>query len=231
MPEAIAQTNLQLYTQMIGLGFGDDALVLANRAYLFAAWATAGVLRGSGKPFACHLAGTASAVASERVDAPVIAASLLHAMYQDRIPFPGATSLEQRRACLRERFGTEVESLVHEYHGFESARLETLSDSELADRRTVVLMRLADELDDLLDHAVSMHGKPGEDESVIGSAAFRRAQKRQQAPTLLHIARMLGASHMLGHLEHWLAETARAQWPGALRSGQYSSFAVEGAGT
>ena len=225
-----AQTNLQLYAQMMELGYGVDALDLANRAYLFAARATAGILRGSGKPFACHLAGTASAVAGERLDATAIAASLLHAMYQDRIPVPGADSAAKRRSRLLDGFGAGVESLVHEYHAFESAGLEGLPAAEVSGRRTIVIMRLADELDDLVDHGVSMHGKPGEGETVAGSAACRHAQKRRQAPELIRIARTLGASHLLAHLEHWLAQVEQARWPDALRSGEYSSYSVVGAG-
>jgi hypothetical protein len=230
MRHAIAQTNLQLYGQMIELGYGDEALELANRAYLFAERATAGILRGSGKPFACHLAGTASAVAAEGLAAPVIAASLLHALYQDRIRFPGAATAEQRRAGIRDRFGAEVESLVHAYHAFETARLDDIDDDSLVAQRTVVVMRLADELDDLVDDAIAMHGKPGDGESVGGSAASRRAQKAGHGPTLLRVARLVGTTHLPGHLEHWLDRTARVRWPEGLRSGEYSSFEVSEAG-
>lgn len=231
MRTALAQTNLQLYGQMIELGFAEDELALVHRAYLFGARATADLLRGSGKPFACHLAGTASAVAGERLGAPAIAASLLHALYQDRVRWPDATTRERRRAALRDGFGAEVESLVHEYHGFETERLDAIDDASLVKRRTVVVMRLADELDDLVDDAIAMHGRPGDDESVPGSAAFRRARKAGQAPTLLRVARAVEAPWIRGQLEHWLARTARAHWPAGLRSGEYSSFSVSGSDT
>jgi hypothetical protein len=91
-------------------------------------------------------------------------------------------------------------------------------------------MRLADELDDLLDDAIAMHGKPGDGESVGGSAASRRARKADQGPILLRVARLVGTTHFLGHLEHWLDRTARVRWPEGLRSGEYSSFAVSEAG-
>lgn len=228
MRHEIAQTNLQLYAQMIELGFGDEALALANRAYLFAARATADLLRGSGKPFACHLAGTASAVVREGLGAPAIAGALLHALYQERVRIPGAMSVERRRDCVRERFGVEVESLVYEYHQFETTRLDAYPDAWLVEHRTVVVIRLADELDDLLDGAVAMHGNPGDDESVSGSAACRRAQKASQAPTLLRVARVVGAFHLMRHLGHWLERTVRDRWPDALRSGEFSSFSASG---
>lgn len=221
------QTNLQLYELLIRLGHDEAALDLANRAYLLAARLTSGVLRGSGKPFACHVVGTAAIVAEAGQDGPCIAASLLHAVYQDRVPFPGGRVGERRREYLRERFGSVVEALVHEYHGFECARLDELDDEQLRRRRTVVMMRLADEIDDLLDHGVAMHGRPGDGESVGGGAASRRAQKARLAPAFLRAARVVEAPTIERLLVHWLARTADTSWPESLRTGEYSSFPAE----
>ncbi|MGY6587780.1 MAG: HD domain-containing protein [Wenzhouxiangella sp.] len=220
----VAQTNLQLYAQLLQAGFSDDALEAVNRAYLFAARNTAKVLRGSGKPFACHLVGTASLLAEAGQGWEVITAALLHAMYQNRVPFPGADNLDQRRHYLRQQFGDAVESLVHDYHHFEVVRLDQFSDEQLREKRTVVMMRLADEMEDLLDHGVAMHGQPGDDETVGGSAASRRAQKANLATDLLRAARIIDATSLERHLEYWLAETASPRWPECLRSGEYSSF-------
>jgi len=101
----LPQTNLQLYRQMLETGYDDPALDLANRAYLFAARQTCNVLRGSGKPFACHLVGTAGILVEAGQSADCIGAALLHAMYQDRVPFPGNRNLEQRRDYIRQHFG------------------------------------------------------------------------------------------------------------------------------
>ncbi len=224
MTPSIAQTNLQLLAQLIELGFDADALALANRAYFFAARVTCDTLRGSGKPFACHLVGSASVVAAAGEDAACVAASLLHAVYQDRVPFPGGRSFDARREYVRERFGQRVETLVHDYHRFEVVRLDCQSDEDLRRQRTVVAMRLADEIDDLVDLGIAMHGLPGDDAGVPGCAANRRAKKAQLAPDLLRAARAIDAPALESLLLHWLERTAVAPWPECLRSGEYSSF-------
>lgn len=222
----IPQTNLQLYRQMLDANYDESALDLANRAYLFAARQTCEVLRGSGKPFACHLVGTAGILVEEEQSPSCIGAALLHAMYQDRVPFPGDRNREQRRDYIRQHFGEGVEYLVHDYHNFEVVRLDELSDQQLRERCTVVMMRLADELEDLLDHGVAMHGKPGDDEYAGGSAASRRAQKAELAPEFLRAAKAINASRIEIRLKHWLKETANPDWPDCLRTGEYSSFGV-----
>lgn len=223
----LPQTNLQLYRQMLEAGFDESSLEMVNRAYLFTARQTCNVLRGSGKPFACHLVGTAGILVEGGQGSEIITAALLHAMYQKRVPFPGNADLEQRREYIREHFGNEVESLVYDYHDFEVVRLDQFSDDQLRERRTVVMMRLADELEDLLDHGVAMHGKPGDDSTVGGSAASRRVQKAQLAPEFLRAARAIGADTIERHLEYWLPETANPKWPETLRTGEYSSYRVD----
>jgi len=54
-PQAIAQTNLQLYTQLMAAGFSAADLQQVHAAYSFAAKQCAPLFRGSGKPFSCHL--------------------------------------------------------------------------------------------------------------------------------------------------------------------------------
>lgn len=224
----IPQTNLQLYRSMLSLGYDEAALELANRAYLFAARQTCTLLRGSGKPFSCHLVGTAGILIEAGQDADSIGAALLHAMYQDRTPFPSGRDLEQRRDYIRQNFGEGVESLVHDYHHFEVARLDQFSDKQLRERRTVVLMRLADEIEDLLDHGIAMHGLPEDDETIGGSAASRRAQKTHAAAELQRAARAIDAPTIQMRLDYWLEQTANTVWPKMLRTGAYSSYAVAG---
>ncbi|WP_376696637.1 HD domain-containing protein [Wenzhouxiangella sp. EGI_FJ10305] len=224
----IPQTNLQLFRQMLSLGYDESSVELANRAYLFAAHQTCRILRGSGKPFVCHLVGTAGILVEAGQDADCIGAALMHAMYQDRIPFPDDRDLKLRREYIRQHFGKSVESLVHDYHNFEVVRLDQFSLEQLRKRRTVVMMRLADELEDLLDHGVAMHGQPEDDETVGGSAASRRVQKMQLASEYQRAARAIGVSTIEQHLEYWLEQTASPQWPRSLRTGAYSSYEVSG---
>jgi hypothetical protein len=224
MDYPIAQTNLQLFRQMMDTGRGLDDLMVANRAYLFAAGLTGGVLRGSGKPFACHLVGTASVVVACGMGGSCIAAALLHAAYQNRVPFPGTTALEHRREYLRRHFGEDTESLVYSYHQFESAEIERFTDTRLLECRTVVVLRLADEIDDLIDDGLCIHGQPGDDASVMGGAAARCERAARRVPEFVRISRVIGAPVLERHFTRWQERCVLADWPAKLRTGAYSSF-------
>lgn len=220
----VAQTNLQLYAQLVPtFGFGLD-LERIQRAYLFVAECSSGLMRGSGKPFVCHLVGTASLLAEAGEDADGVVAGLLHATYQNRMPFPGDAALQVRRAFVREQFGDVVEDLVFQYQDFEVAELDQMSDDQLRTRTRVVKMRLSDEAEDLLDHGVIVHGRPCDDASVGGSAASRRQQKAKLGPHLLRAARAISAPTLEARVAYWLDQTAEARWPGELCTGQYSSY-------
>ena len=230
MDYPIAQTNLQLYRQMIDRGFGEEALLMANRAYLLAAGLAGGLLRGSGKPFACHLVGTASALVECGMGGPCIAAALLHAAYQDRVPFPGAQGLAGRRAHVQRLCGDEVEHLVNDYHQFEPVAIEDLDDARLAACRDVVAMRLADEIDDLIDDGLCLHGQPGDDASVEGGAESRRERAARRVPEYVRISQVIGVPSLGRHFTRWQACHGRDLWPEQLRTGAYSSFRPDVAG-
>ncbi len=220
----VAQTNLQLYAQAEVRRLPSIERDRLQRAYLFVASCSSGLMRGSGKPFVCHLVGVASLLAEAGEDADGIMAGLLHATYQDRMPFPAAAPLVGRRACVREAFGEVVEDLVFQYHEFECARLDAMPDVVLRERTRVVRMRLADEVEDLLDHGVLIHGRSEDDDSVPGGAAARRGQKLQLEEHLLRAARAVSAATLGRRLAHWLDRTRDSTWPSEFRSGRYSSY-------
>jgi len=226
MSRPIAQTNLQLYKQMIRAGVSEKDLLQSQQAYLLAAGLTGYILRGSGKPFVCHLVGTAAVVVECGMHGACIAAALLHAVYQQRIPFPGANTLPQRRAYIHKQFGGEVEALLYGYHQLESTTLESLSDQQLQERRGLIILRLADEIDDLADNGPQLHGRPGDPASVPGSAAARRLRAQLQIPQLLRIASVLDATPLIEHLQNLNSEPSEKEWPESLRTGAYSSFST-----
>lgn len=222
----IAQTNLQLYKQMIRSGYSEMDLQLSQQAYLLAGKITGCILRGSGKPFACHLVGTASVAVECGMDSRYIAAALLHAVYQERIPFPEAETLSQRRAYINQQFGEEVEKLLYGYQKLESVMLESLSNQQLQECRGLIILRLADEIDDLADNGPELHGKPGDPASVPGSAAARRLRAEQQIPQLLRIASCLNAMPIIEHLQNLQSHPSELEWPETLRTGAYTSFSI-----
>src|SRR5690606_22858008 len=110
----VAQTPPQLYCQLADSGLGGAALAHIRDACLLAVRRSEGLLRGSGKPFSCHLVGVASLVAEAAPDDEVlIIAALLHALYQERVS--GADALEGQRNTMREAWGADVEALLHAY--------------------------------------------------------------------------------------------------------------------
>ncbi len=222
--EPLAQTNLQLYRQMLARGHDAEAVTHVHHAYLFAAQQTSGMMRGSGKPFACHLVGSASAVCACGQPAPVISAALLHSMYQNRVPFGNGLEVEARRRILRERFGAECEELVHAAHVFEWEDLPRTAASDRELDRRVAIMRLCDALEDMLDEAMVLHGKPGEDASVWGTAAWRVGKWSGMEPTLVAAARSVGQDELALELARWMEANRKPTLPPAVKSGEYSSY-------
>ena len=77
----LAQTNLQLYNQLVARGWSDPELASARRAYELATDLFAGQLRPSGKTFVAHLVGVASALVTSGARAELVVAGLVHAAY------------------------------------------------------------------------------------------------------------------------------------------------------
>jgi hypothetical protein len=221
----IPQTNLQLYRAMRDYGHPEEAVQSANQAWLLAIEGTAGMFRGSGKPFACHLAGVAGLLCLAGQETPVVVAGILHAMYQRRVPFQGL-SLPQRKERLSALFGEECERLVSEYHDFEIERLEEWSDDALRDKGAVVLMRVADDLEDILDDAIELHGSPEDADDARGGAAARRAKALGLGPELKRATRILKCDFLEQQLNFWLSRLEARELPSTVRTGQYSSFSV-----
>jgi hypothetical protein len=153
----IAQTNLQLYNQLVARGWPDDELARARRAYELATELFAGQMRPSGKTFVAHVVGVASIVATCTDDREAVLAALVHAAYTHG-DFGGARRGigDRRRREVRAAIGPEAESLVAAYaqRGYSPAVVEewvtrgaTLTGSE----RRVATLRIANEIEDRLD--------------------------------------------------------------------------------
>lgn len=156
MPE-LAQTNLQLYNQLVARGWSPGALADVRRTYELATELFSGQLRPSGKTFVAHLVGTASALAATDARADLVHAGLLHAVYTHGEFGDGRRgATDAKRSTVRATVGPAVEQLVMAYAalGHRSAlvddwmgRASTLSAPE----RDLVVLRLANEVDDHAD--------------------------------------------------------------------------------
>jgi (p)ppGpp synthase/HD superfamily hydrolase len=158
---SFAQTNLQLFNQLSELNYADDDIRLADQAYRIAVCLFPGAFRPSGKPFLSHLIGTASILAWLRSPIRIIITGLLHAAYSHGEFGSGWVGVsDTKREQMREAIGAEVEELISAYTNFKwnsgtistlRERFESLSFTD----RQVLLVRLANELEDHLDLGVS----------------------------------------------------------------------------
>lgn len=140
----IAQTNLQLYGQMIADGWSEGSLARTRAAYDVARQLFSDAYRPSHKPFVCHLVGTASAAARWRCPEAIVLAGLLHSAYlygDFRDGERGPTA--RRRRFLVDTIGDGAESIVYRY--------SVARSSPTPNDRDVQLVRLADRFDELAD--------------------------------------------------------------------------------
>jgi hypothetical protein len=222
-----SQTNLELYSQAITLGWSREQCRELADAYLFALRQVFPLARGSGKPFISHLVGTASLVMESGSPFHWVIGALLHALYQRRIPFQGGLTPQERRPLLADRFGTEVDDLVHRYTAFESEQLGRLmrdDGGEQTDQSDVLTIRLADELEDISGHSLALHGNSGAaDTGLPGSYPWRRDAKTAEAPALLALSSRLGLEGMHRSLRHWLDFASTPEFLADMRTGWLSS--------
>jgi uncharacterized protein DUF6817 len=160
------------------------------------------------------LPGTASILAELRAAEPVVAAGLLHAAYgQGDFGFIG---WRHRRDYLRGIVGSQAEDLVWRYdrlkwYGGGAAaqfdRFDTLDEIE----RTIILMRLANELDDHMNFA---HQLSGEREYGHG----------RQRDIIVRIAEKLGQDRLATALRGVYAAPDDTTWLALLRTSHTGSY-------
>jgi len=153
-----AQTNIQLFNQLKQGGYAHSDLSSVATAYKLAMHLFTGQFRSSGKTFIAHLVGTGSILAELGTTAQLVAAGILHACYTngDFDKFRAGAMSQTIRNRYRQLVGTEVEAYVD---GYSSIRwnTETIAaacskiDAIEAIERNVLLMRLANELEEYSD--------------------------------------------------------------------------------
>ena len=157
----IAQTNLALYQQLAEHRYPRAEREQVAHAYRLAMRLFSGLYRGSEKPFLSHLVGTASVLATEKAPLNTVIAGLLHAAYMtgDFGFQSGQRTTQRKREFLRQRVGDEVEALISAYTDFPwnstaIARYREQAGTLQAQERQLLLIRLANELEDQLDQGM-----------------------------------------------------------------------------
>lgn len=152
-----AQTNIQLYNQLVRARTSSDDLALIRRAYDLAVKLFAGLYRPNGKTFLDHVVGTASILHKVQGKPVLTAAGLLHSAYSHGdFGLLGRLSSAACHQRLIDSVGHQVEAYVHGYEKLPwsmgcarelLARIDVMTPFE----RELVLMRVVNELDDHLD--------------------------------------------------------------------------------
>lgn len=215
-----AQTNLQLYAQLRRMATPEEELALVRAGYDLAMRLCPASFRGSGKPLLAHLVGTASILASVRQPVRVVTAGLLHAAYVFGDFGDGHSGLsDSRRERVRLAVGPEIEELVARYTGFDwnkntIPRIRERVDQLTAIERDVLVIRLANELEDHLDFGVL----------YCGNGERRRDYIRSPLNQSVDMARRLGFTELASELDAAFTDTLSATLPPALRNGHDYTF-------
>jgi (p)ppGpp synthase/HD superfamily hydrolase len=215
-----AQTNIQLYNQLGELGYASRDIAKVHRGYALAMKLFTGIFRGSGRPFLSHLVGTASVLAVVRAPIEVVTAGLLHSAYShgefgNYWRGPDAA----KRGRVAEAVGEEVEALVLGYTLLPwtaetiGALADTAASSE-AEERQVLLLRLANEVDDHQDLGLL----------YVAEAERRREFIRTALHQCVEMAERLGYPALALELARVLRETLTAAVPSALSGPHDESF-------
>lgn len=208
-----AQTNLQLYNQMRLAGCSEADLKTVHASYGLATRLFTAKFRGSGKPLLAHLVGTASVLCALAAPGKLLAAAVLHAAYifgEFGDGRPGMTP--SRRELLRQEVGHDIEDVVARYHLLEWRRstIEALSARAAPfspEEREVLLVRLANELEDHLDLGVL----------YCGNAPQRLQEIGRSLHVCIDLARRIDQPVLAEELTRVFEEVSASEVPDALR--------------
>jgi (p)ppGpp synthase/HD superfamily hydrolase len=220
-----AQTNLQLVNQLHRESYSVPDIEIILGAHELAMRLFTGRFRASGKTFIAHLVGTASILADLRVSARLVAAALIHASY-DTGDFGDSEQgiSNKKRELLRSAVGEEIEEYVARYSLLRwndelittiHDQLDTLSSPE----RDVLLMRLANELEEYLDLGIL----------YCGEARREMANYlNHKGELLISLAEKLGFPSLAAELAMTFQQVAVAEIPSSIlrRYTQNSSFLI-----
>jgi (p)ppGpp synthase/HD superfamily hydrolase len=210
----IAQTHLQLFQQMRSKRYSAAELVMVAGAYRTATKLFANRFRPCGRPFVSHLVGTSAILVWLKAPISMVVAALLHASYQEG---DFANSLEgmtpRKRKELRAAIGAEAEELVAAYTVSSRsltgilasyARFHQMSPLE----RDILLIQLANELDDYRELASNHAANADERIAVIRQSGAQQAE----------MAEWLGHPELAQALRETYAESIAAFVPKSLLS-------------
>lgn len=204
----IAQTNLQLFNQMMSSNYSLQEIEFVGCAYELASESFNCRFRGSGKPLLCHLVGVASILVAIRRPVETVVAGLLHASIGDA-DFGVATA----REVISERCGADSFDLIESYMGLQYS----YSDDQVIELgskyfdlepriQEVIIIRLANEIEDYIDQAINYYS----DDKNKGYM-WRLDYVATTFPTLLKIATSINQDRLAVMIKEVLADALLLQ--------------------
>jgi (p)ppGpp synthase/HD superfamily hydrolase len=207
-----AQTNIQLYNQMRLEGYSNEDLTCVINAYNLAMQLFVSCFRSSGKSFIAHLVGTASILASLHAPTEVVAAGLVHAAYEYGDFGDGKKRgiSHSRRETVKHFVGQEIEEYIAKYFGLswnQNTILYTYNhfDNLTQFERNVLLMRLANELEEYLDYGL-----------IYCASVKQDFYSHHSQDMIIEMANKLGFHALANDLEKRIQENYAANIPIAL---------------
>jgi (p)ppGpp synthase/HD superfamily hydrolase len=215
-----AQTNIQLFNQLQLDGYRDGQLRLIADAYALAAQLFAARIEPTGKCFMAHVIGTASILSANAAPAELVAAGLLHNVYQNGDFGDYRRKItEARRRRIRHAIGATAEQYVYRFatrhwrvSGLRKIH-EQLSDMQVLDRQ-VVLLYLADQLEKHLGLEM-LYRNDYEQHCLF---------YREYGQLLVDMGRQLGYLRLSQALQEALQATLGSTIPAELRRGDSNRF-------
>ena len=209
-----AQTNIQLVNQLYRDSYTVAELRPILSCYELAMRLFTGRFRASGKTFIAHLIGTASILGSLRTPSSLVAAGLLHAAYATGDFGDGVQGISNaKREQVRAVAGEEVEEYLARYDALPWSdkhiaghhnQIDVLSRID----RDVLLMRLANELEEYLDLGMLYFGE---------ERRRRTNYLNDNGQLMIQMAEKLGFPSLGAGLAQAFKETAEAEFEPALR--------------
>ena len=215
-----AQTNIQLFNQLRRVGYSNTDLSLVRDGYELAMVLFTGRFQPSGKSFIAHVVGTASILASLRLPPKLVAAGLIHNVYENGDFGTGRIGISAgKRDEIRKTLGPEVEEYVARFAALCStsptADLARNNPDKLASvDRGALLILLAEGLEHLLDCDILYYG-----DAVTRSCI-------DNSKIAVEIAEKLGLSVLGAELRKAIREVESADRPVDLSGQAPRSFVI-----
>lgn len=202
-----AQTIVRLYSQLQQSGYSNTEMTIIRNTYELAISLFSCRFQPSGKDFLSHCVGTASILASLGLPAQVVAAGLIHNVYQNGDFGFGGRGISKAKRIYVERFvGKEVEGYAARFATLRwnpqtiKAIRDGINELNPIDRNTV-LIRLADHLEHLLDLDLLYYDDIG------------RRRYLTNNPVMVELAERLGFPRLADEIKQAYTETIQAEIP------------------